>query len=597
MCGITGFVGEHAREIVPVINGVLEHRGPDDSGFFFDDDNLLGLGHKRLSILDITFGHQPFCNEDNSVALAYNGEIFNAVSLRRKLEGLGRSFRTDHSDTEVLLRMYEHFGMEMLNELNGMFSFVIYDKRRQKIFGARDIFGIKPLYYSNTAEHFAFSSEVKALLAIPGFEKIINHVAVSHYLSFQCIPAPLSIYHNICKLPAAHFFEYDLKLRSLSTERYWQPEFSNVAFPEEELLELVRSKVKNSVERWSISDVEIGCSLSSGLDSSVITMLATQNQSKLRTYTLGFEGFETLDERNASRQLAGIYGTNHNEIILSENDFAQSLPSMIHALDEPYAGGLPSWFIYREMHKDLKVCLTGTGGDELFGNYGKWRMFNNFRDYLYTMRTNHSRLSLTDIFKNPQGSYYYKFFTEREKKTILARDLTSSSSGIVQQYWSAFNSKNVENSVVSVDIQLQLPEEFLMMTDRMSMAFSMEARTPFLDRELATFIFSLDPKKRTSKSDPKSLLRKAFAKNLPQHIIDSPKKGFVLPLDQWTRKIFSDDIRELFDDRFLIKQGIFKPGLKQVFAGSGSSNGFYTDKMWTLLMFQFWYKYAFLNQS
>jgi asparagine synthase (glutamine-hydrolysing) len=594
MCGIAGFIGKGVRDIVPMMNRAQEHRGPDDNGIFFDNDHDLGFGHKRLSILDIAFGHQPFFNDDNTVALVYNGEIFNAGPLRKTLEGFGRKFKTDHSDTEVLIHMYEQYGMDMLVKLNGMFSFVIYDKRKQKVFGARDMFGIKPLYYSKTTTHFAFSSEVKALLTIPGFGKIINREAVSHYLSFQCIPAPLSIYQNICKLPAAHFFEYHIQQKSLFINRYWQPKFSNISYPEDELLDLVKEKVKDAVNQWSISDVEVGCSLSGGLDSSIITMLATQNQGKLRTYTLGFEGFENLDERHLAREVAKICGTNHNEIILSENDFGESLSPMVRSLDEPYGGGLPSWFIYREMHRHLKVCLTGTGGDELFGNYGKWKMFTNYRDYLYTMRTNQSRLGLTDVFKNPKGSYYYKFFTEREKKSMLDYDLRSfSSSGLIQNYWSAFKAKDVENSVASVDIQLQLPEEFLMMTDRMSMAFSMEARTPFLDRDLANFIFSLNPKNRTAKSDPKNLLRKAFADTLPEDILNNPKKGFVLPLDQWTRKIFKDDIHELFDDVYLKKQGIFKPGLEKIFKGSSTSNGFYTDRMWTLLMFQFWYKYAF----
>lgn len=595
MCGISGYIGEGFKEYISLMNNAQKHRGPDGEGYFYDNSTKTALAHKRLSILDIAFGHQPFCNYDESVVLVYNGEIFNSESLRKELIKLGWKFKSDHSDTEVILKMYEQYGIEMVARLNGMFSFAIYDQKKNKIFGARDSFGIKPFFYSTLFDSFAFSSEIKALLAIPDYSKKISNEAVSHYLSFQCIPAPLSIYQGINKLPAAHFFEYNLTNKNFAVKRYWKPRFDNRYYQNDELLDLIRIKIDESVKRWSISDVEIGCSLSGGLDSSIVTTLATKNQQNLRTYTLGFEGFDDLDERSIARKVANIYGTKHTEIVITEKDIISSLPSMINALDEPYGGGLPSWFIYKEMSKDVKVCLTGTGGDELFGNYGKWKMYSTFRDYFYSMRRNILRLEILDILNNPKGSFYYKYFSEKEKKRVLNFSITQSSSSLIQQYWYAFSSKTSSDAVVSVDVQLQLPEEFLFMTDRFSMAFSLEARTPLLDLELVNFIYSISSEMRSKKTDLKYLLKQAFATMLPKDVIGGPKRGFVLPLNSWIKKYFKDDIDELFDTQYLKKQGIFNNKLASEIRHF-TNNDYGNDKIWTLLMFQLWYKYSF-NQE
>ncbi len=592
MCGIAGFIGKGFREIIPLLTAAQQHRGPDDEGFFFENTLELSLGHKRLSIIDLTHGHQPFCNEDESVALVFNGEIFNADPLRKELERAGRTFRTDHSDTEVILRLYEAHGIDMLGRLNGMFSVAIYDRKKKKVFGARDRFGIKPFYYTTTCGCFAFSSEVKALLAIPFLSGNIRRKAISHYLSFQCIPAPESIYEEIYKLPAATYFEFDVVSKAFQLNRYWAPSFENKVYGERELLDQIRSRVEESVKRWSISDVPLGCSLSGGLDSSIITMLATRNNGNLKTFTLGFEGFEDIDERTYSRKVAEICGTEHCEFVINEKDMARDLPSMVHCLDEPYGGGIPSWFIYKEMSKQLKVCLTGTGGDELFGNYGKWKPYSTRRDYLYTLRTNLSRLSLGDLVRYPQGCYYYKYFTEKEKEAILIDRGNPSSSALVQELWDSFGATTPKDAVVSVDVQLQLPEEFLMMTDRFSMNFSMEARTPFLDTELSSFVYSVSSEIRSLDTDPKNLLRRAFAEMLPGEITGNPKRGFVLPLDSWMKTFFKKDIDELFDREYLKRQGIFKPELSDRVHRYFQTN-YGTDKVWTLLMFQFWYRHAF----
>lgn len=592
MCGIAGFVGKDFNSITQKMTETLGHRGPDDEGFFFDRDCQLGFGHKRLSIVDVEFGHQPLLSDDGDLALIFNGEIFNAPTLRKSLESKGIKFLTDHSDTEVLLQMYRHYGPKMVSELNGMFSFVFFDRQKAILFGARDPFGIKPFFYSKGKDFFAFSSEVKSLLNVNGFSKSISHEAVSHYLSFQCIPSPWSIYEGINKLPAAHLFFYDLTSRELHITRYWRPTFKNTLYKEDELLEEIRNKVEGAVKQWCMSDVEFGCSLSGGLDSSVITTLATKNFQKLKTFTVGFEGFDLLDERQVSSRVAHVCKTQHHEVIVTENHFASELPLMVQSLDEPYGGGLPSWFIYKEMSKHVKVCLTGTGGDELFGNYGKWRPFLNWRDYLFTIRKNWNRVGINDILKHPIGSLYWKYFTDYEKAKILKGKKISSSSLLAESYWYSFGAYNSEDGVVSVDIQLQLPEEFLNMTDRFSMHFSMEARTPFLDAELVDFVYSISPNLRTSKADPKSLLRKAFKDLLPKQVIEHTKRGFVLPIDAWMKSSFKDEIDEFFSPEYLKKQGIFDASLSGLIH-KHMKDEYGIEKIWTLLMFQFWYAYVY----
>src|SRR5260221_4675827 len=368
MCGISGFIGKGFREIVPLINAAQRHRGHDDEGYFWEDNVQLGFGHKRLSIIDVADGHQHFCNEDESIVLVYNGEIFNAGPLRTQLEQAGHQFKTDHSDTEVILRLYEAHGIEMTRLLNGMFSFALYDKKKGKVFGARDRFGIKPFYYTTAGGCFAFSSEVKALLAIPFLPREINRKVITHYLSFQCIPAPWSIFEGILKLPAAHYVEMDVDSHSLTVKKYCNLSFQSRTYDMQQLLERTWKAVEEAVHRWSISDVELGCSLSGGLDSSIVTMLASKNVN-LKTFTLVFQGFEDIDERNSARLLANTCGTDHHEIIVREGDIARELPFMLRSLDEPYGGGLPSWFVYREMSESMKVCMTGTAGDELLGSH------------------------------------------------------------------------------------------------------------------------------------------------------------------------------------------------------------------------------------
>jgi asparagine synthase (glutamine-hydrolysing) len=329
----------------------------------------------RLSILDLEFGHQPMGNRDSSIWIVYNGEIFNSPQLRRQLERQGQVFVTDHSDTEILLHLYEQKQEDMLSELNGMFSFVVYDKRRNLLFGARDRLGIKPFYYTRMGNIFAFASELKSLLRLPGMTRTLNHTSMFHYMTLRFVPGEMSIFDGIQRLSPGHWFRHDLASGRFETHRYWTP--STVAREGLSVAEwsgLVRAELQAAVRRWTLSDVPLGCSLSGGLDSSsIVALLAEAGHSRLKTYSLGFgETAADLDELPLARKVAERWGTDHHELVLQPEDLLRDLLKMVWYLDEPYGGGLPSWYVFQFMARDVKVGMTGTGGDELFGDYGRY---------------------------------------------------------------------------------------------------------------------------------------------------------------------------------------------------------------------------------
>ena len=344
---------------------------------FFDPSTGVHLAMRRLSIIDLSGGHQPMSNEDQNVWIVFNGEIYNHAQLRAQLTAAGHRFRSDHSDTEVLVHLYEEEGEGMVERLNGMFAFVIYDKRKKRLFGARDRAGIKPLYYHRAPGFFAFASELKALLVTPSVSKQLDLQSVSDYLSFQCVPAPRSILKDVQKLPPAHLFSYALDTREFSSRRYWQPPCAGTrpAAATEETCLLVREQFTRAVLRWAMSDVPIACALSGGIDSSsIVGVLSQEGIRDLHTFTLGFGSAEgaALDERALARATARRWKTIHHEITIRPRDLLNDLDHMIWHLDEPYGGGLPSWYVFKGMKGIVKVGVTGTGGDELFGNYGKW---------------------------------------------------------------------------------------------------------------------------------------------------------------------------------------------------------------------------------
>jgi len=599
MCGIVGYTGY--RDSAPLIemNRVQLHRGPDEDGHIFHSEGNVHLAMKRLSIVDLNSGQQPMYSQDKSICIVFNGEIFNAPQLRRILLNDGYSFQTENSDTEVIINLYQKSGKACVKELNGMFAFVIHDRKNNILFGARDHFGNKPFYYLKSGNTFSFASELKSLKMLPWFSHEMNPNALHHFLTTQTIPSPYTIYTNTYKLPAAHHITYDLKSHNLKIEKYWNPTFSHRTdrLTPFNLRKEIRTSFLNAVDRWMMSDVPIASSLSGGIDSSLVTAAAIIRGGDLTTFTLGFPDMPEMDERNLSRLVSQKYNTKSIEVLITEKEMANDIPAMIQSLDEPYAGGLPSWFIYKAVkNAGFKVVLTGSGGDELFGNYGKWVKYKNSINYIKLLYSvwRYRQNYIKNIVLNPFGILYYPYYTESEKNKLYTNNFSSlvndNTAHYIENLHNECTSPEWNDRIAYTDINLQLPDEFLYMTDRFSMAHSIEARTPFLDMEFSKLIYSIPPSIRTKQSDLKYLLKDSLGDLLPQELLNAPKKGFVLPMAKWMKTSLVEHTQYLLGEEYLKKQNIFNPSIYKnnvlPFLQEKNHNEW---QMWTLLMFQLWY--------
>jgi asparagine synthase (glutamine-hydrolysing) len=580
MCGIAAIAGSYDDALLEALGDALEHRGPDGGGAFRGEG--AALVSRRLAILDLPGGEQPLVSDDGRSAIAFNGEIFNVHALKRSLEAEGVRFRSDHSDTEVVLRLYETRGLAALNELNGMFAFAILDGKRRKLVAARDRFGIKPLYYTRAGGRFALASELRTLLRVPGVGRDVDPESVWHYFTLRYVPGERSIFSDVKRLPPGHALEVDLDSGEVDVTRWYRLEFApDDSVSAEEWAGRVREALRTSVTRWSLSDVPVAASLSGGLDSSaIVALLAESGTRDLRTYTLGFthDEDERLNELPLARALADRYGTDHHELVVDASELLDDLLAMVWALDEPYGGGLPSWYVFRFIGQDVKVALTGSGGDELFGNYRRFVPFESGRL---------ARLRPRDVRRYHMTPSYY--FDDDEKRSLL-REPGPPTSALLQRIFDESGSKSARDSVLYLDIATQLPDEFLLMTDRFSMAHSLEARTPFLDHELVELVASIPPELRTSAHDPKGLLRNAVADLLTPAHLEAPKRGFVFPTARWLRNELRPLAERLLSDEHLERQGMFRAGIAERYLRPHVEGRVdESERLWPLVMFQLWH--------
>jgi asparagine synthase (glutamine-hydrolysing) len=641
MCGIVGITGKQDLHWIQRMNSTLVHRGPDDEGAYRSPDATVSLAMRRLSIMDLQSGHQPMKNQDGSIWIVFNGEIYNAPEIRAELEKHGHRFVTNNSDTEVLLHLYEKKGPELLEDLNGMFAFVIHDQKRDRLFGARDRMGIKPLYYYASGGRFAFASELKALLKLPFVQREVDEQSLFHYMTLLYVPDEASIIKDVHRLPPAHSFVYDLKKRQLTFHRYWCLRFdAEENCSEAEWGESLRAQLSAAVRRWTLSDVPLACSLSGGLDSSaVVGLLAESGFPRIKTYSLGFAGEaeQPWNEIYLARQVAERWETDHHEIILHPKELLSDLSNMVWALDEPYGGGLPSWYVFREMARDVKVGLTGTGGDELFGNYGKFRIYEaskllqaslalrrwadgrgdilaRFLSPLATLSNSlpsswrwigrgHFLSQLPRIISEPFGRYYYANFDylsdDRKRADVfrIENGNLQDTASYLQHLYDASQAQDLRNGLAAVDFRTQLAEEFLFMTDRFSMAHSLEARVPFLDHVLVENIFRIPSSMRTATGDLKYLFKMAVGDLLPQPLLNAPKRGFVLPIKLWLRSELRPLVERLLDPQRLQQQGLFQPKFYDIFVRSHlEAQADFTWQVWAALMFQMWHV-VFIEQK
>jgi asparagine synthase (glutamine-hydrolysing) len=594
MCGIVGIHGAQKDGWIGRMNAIQQHRGPDDSGLYRDRPAGLALAMRRLAILDIVGGRQPMASADGRHVLVFNGEIFNAPELRAALEARGEHFATDHSDTELLLRLLIRDGRAALPRLNGMFAFAFYDRARGEIFCARDRLGIKPLYYTEQAGRFAFASELKSLMALPYLARDIDRQSLFHYLSLMYVPGEDTILKGVRRLAPGCALTWRMADRTLTLERWWRPEHRpDHACRAGEWPMRIRDTFSAAVRRWSLSDVPIACSLSGGLDSSGIVGALARQGVAVKTFSLGFSG-ECEDDWNElplARAVARKWRTAHSELVLDPKSLLDDLGSMVWHLDEPYGGGLPSWLVFKAMAGSVKVGMTGTGGDELFGNYGKWRPFEDPPRWRWSRVREGSGDIDAAAFRHGFFERFY-YFRDEDKRAILANgagNCADTSDMLYERFSMAAG--GARDRVAVTDMTTQLPEEFLMMTDRFAMAHSLEARTPFLDNAMVDLALAVPSSLRTDPRDLKGLLRRAVAPLLPRKLRRAPKKGFVIPLTLWLRGPLRPLCEHLLAPSRLRDQGIFDPHafgercLRPHLDGAAD----HINRIWAMLMFQLWH--------
>jgi asparagine synthase (glutamine-hydrolysing) len=608
MCGICGIAGRERvdRARLDAMSRTLEHRGPDSSGTFVDGG--VGLAARRLAIVDLAEGDQPIGNEDGTCTVVQNGEIYNSAALRLELERAGHRFRTDHSDTEVLVHAYEQWGLAFAERLRGMFAAAIWDAREQRLVLVRDRFGIKPLYYRHVGDEVAFASELDAL---PQGE--LDPDAIEAFLALNYIPGPLSIFREVRKLTPGQVLVW--QAGELRLERYARPGPlpPRDGEDEAELVEECRARLRDSVRAHLVSDVPVGVLLSGGVDSGGLAALAAQETSEpLRTFSIGFEE-ASFNELDGARAVAQRYGTTHRELMLRP-DAALLLPALAAAFDEPFAdsSALPTYLVSKLAAEDVKVALSGEGGDELFGGY-----------YTYVADLLAERVGglaaraqpLVEYLPSSDGKasfdYRLKRFTraadlpplERHHgwKTIFSPELRAELTGRTHPWdplsldrarFAETDGADLLTRLQDVDFGGYLVDDLLVKTDRASMAWSLEARVPFMDTMVSNFAFSLPRGQKVRGFAKKRLLRKALAPLLPHEVVHGRKRGFSIPAAAWLRGDLEPFARETLTPEVLRRQGYFEPKVvERLLDDHVAGREDLSRPLWGLLAFTLWHEH------
>ena len=600
MCGICGIVslrGEPVdRALLERMNETLVHRGPDSGGVHISPG--AGLGARRLSIIDLAGGDQPIANEDETVWVVQNGEIYNFPELRDEVQAAGHRLRT-RCDTEIHLHLYEMHGPRYVERLRGMFAVAIWDTRERRLVLARDRFGIKPLYYRVAGGELAFGSELKALLALPGFSRELDPDALEAYFDGGYVPAPLSIFRDARKLPPGHLLTVRTGDSEPRIERYARPAPTSVqAGSEDELAEELRMLLRDSVCAHLLSDVPVGVLLSGGVDSSALTALASERSSEqLHTFSIGFTE-ESYDELAKARVVAERFGTEHHELRLSPN-IVELFPAVTESFDEPFAddAAIPTYLVSELAAKTVKVSLAGEGGDELFGGYDVYAahsiagLAGPFAPLLRRVPSprvqRFAGAATLPVFERHLA--WKRMFTPEARDGLL-RSHGSDPIAHYRARWDETNGADELNRVLDLDVGTYLADELLVKADRASMAHSLEVRVPFLDTALSEFAFALPSRLKVRRLAKKRLLRKALAPILPAEILSAPKHGFTLPAAQWLRGPLEPYARELLSsDRGLFDAAVVARLLDEHVAGKRDN----WKQLWTLLSFAAWYdRYA-----
>ena len=612
MCGITGYINKDKKEkkkkIIKEMADAIKHRGPDGEGYYVDD--TIALGHRRLSIIDLKGGEQPIYNEDKNLVIIFNGEIYNFKELKKDLEKNGHVFKTK-CDTEVIIHGYEEYKEGIVEKLRGMFAFVIWDKEKQELFGARDPFGIKPFYYYKKDDNFMFASEIKSFLKNPSFEKILNKESLKNYLVFQYDALNETFFKNVYKLDPGRYFKF--KDGKLEIKKYYEIKYKNDINDLDEITEGINKIMDDSIKHHQISDVEVGSFLSSGVDSSYIV----SNAKPEKTYTVGFDGEGGFNEIKDAEDLSKILGIKNKSKLITPEMFFEAVPKVQYHSDEPHANlsAVPLYYLSKLAAQDVKVVLSGEGADELFGGYALYNVPKEYEKYkkipsgIRTLAKNivvnlpkfkgrnfiiNGGSSLEDtyigqayIMNNEEANSLLK---DEYKSNVRYQDLTKDT-------YEKVKDKDEVIKKMYLDMHFWLPYDILLKADKMTMASSLELRVPFLDKEVYEYSTHVGVPYIVKDHITKYAFRKAAEKTVPQEWSQRPKLGFLVPFRNWLHEekyynIVKETFNKDYAEEFFHVEKINKL-LDEHYTGKWNN----ARKIYTIYTFLVWYGIYFKGEN
>ncbi|MGO4886548.1 asparagine synthase (glutamine-hydrolyzing) [Anaerobacillus sp. MEB173] len=610
MCGFVGCLNknpigftDYKKDQFVSMTNMITHRGPDDVGFYFDD--YIQFGFRRLSIIDIESGKQPLSYEDDRYWIIFNGEIYNYIEIRERLENIGYGFKTN-SDTEVIIALYNHKKEKAVKDLRGMFAFVIWDKENKELFGARDRFGIKPFFYMEEEDRLLFASEKKSILLACEHHSV-NQKALHHYLTYQYVPEPLTMSESVKRLEPGQYF-YKKLGHAVTIKSYWEPTFTPIVMPLENQIKEIRESLISSVKMHMRSDVPVGAFLSGGIDSTSIVALAKEHNPKIKTFTVGFErdGYSEIDVAKDSAERLGVENIHY---VVKPEEFVSSLPKIIWHLDDPVAdpAAVPLYFVAKEASKHVNVVLSGEGADELFGGYNIYREPESLKWFKYLPEGSKNMLqSIASMLpKGVRGkSFLERGCTPIEERFIGNAKIYSEKekASLLKNYRKGLNYQNVTKPLYQrithyhdvekmqyIDLHTWLRGDILVKADKMTMAHSLELRVPFLDSEVFDVAAKIHHSSKIAEQTTKYVLRKAMEGIVPDSILKRKKLGFPVPIRHWLRDELYDWAHKLITesetDRYFNKFEIFAQ-LELHRQGKADLS----RKLWTILVFMIWHQ-------
>ncbi len=619
MCGICGFTGKCDEASLKRMTDAITHRGPDDDGYY--TDGKINLGMRRLSIIDLATGKQPIHNEDRSLWTVFNGEIYNFLNLRKDLEAKGHRFHTDRSDTEVIVHLYEEYGEAFLHQLNGMFAFALWDQKEDRLLLVRDRMGVKPLFYAVVNGKLLFASEIKAILEHPDYRREVNYEAIYHYFTFKNIPAPLTAFKGIESLLPGEMLIFCRG--EFVKKKWWSIRFQEVENPDEEgiqrkILELLEDATKLRM----ISDVPFGAYLSGGVDSSVIVALMTRySDQPIKTFSLGYE--DELKNKEAdlyyARKVSKAFRTEHHEYIMSWRELRDDVEKVIAAFDQPFSGTISTFFLSKLITKHVKVALSGDAADELFGSYLSHRtaqpmfhfkrLYDRVKSNILTEEEGElfkpcDLRFLSDLYEKSGGNevawrYRLGVFTDEEKENLLSRNFKASINGassyvIYSSNFSNATSCDPLNRMLEMEWNTQLPDQVLAFVDFLSMAHSVEVRSPFLDYRLVELAATIPGWLKIRNGNVKDILKRTVEPLIPEGITKRPKEGFVLPIFDWMMGKLKDYTADVLSQSRIERHGLLNTEeVRRLINEYYANNKSLAVKVWNLMMFQVWWETYF----